>query len=83
MLDELLIPASFVLAIDQESKNLVLARFGQAKPSQSPVGWKQRLRPPLLNTTIALGLIHDRRTLLVVLAFASPGAIALIFHAPV
>lgn len=82
MLDELLIPASFVLAIDQASKNLVLARFGQAKPSQSAVGWKQRLRP-LLNTTIALGLIHDRRTLLVVLGFASPGAIALIFHAPV
>jgi signal peptidase II len=81
MLGELLIPAGFVLAIDQASKRLVLARFGQAKSSRSVVKWEPRLRP-LLNTTIALGLVRDRRVLLVLWGLAALGTIALIFHVP-
>lgn len=81
MLGELLIPAGFVLAIDQASKKLVFERFGQAKPSRSDVGWRPRLRP-LLNTTIALGLVRDRRALVLLWGFAALGTVVLVFHAP-
>jgi signal peptidase II len=81
MLGELLIPAGFVLAIDQASKKLVFGRFGQAKLSRSDVGWRPRLRP-LLNTTVVLGLVRDRRVLVLFWAFAALGTIVLIFHAP-
>ena len=81
MLGELLIPAGFVLAIDQASKKLAFQRLGEAKPLRSAIGWKPRLRP-LLNTTIAFGLVRDRRTLVLLWGFAALGTLALIFHAP-
>ena len=81
MLGELLISAGLALAIDQASKKLAFQRFGEGKTSPSVVGWKPRLRP-LLNTTIALGLIRDRRTLVLLWGFAALGTIVLIFHAP-
>jgi signal peptidase II len=81
VLEELLIPAGFVLAIDQASKKLVLERFGRAKRYRSAVGWEPRLRP-LPNTTIALGFIRDRRLLLGLWGFAALGTLVLIFYAP-
>jgi signal peptidase II len=80
MLCELLIPAGFVLAIDQVSKKLMFERLGQMRPSRPDVGWKPRLRP-LLNRTIALGLVRDRRALVILWGFAALGTIVSIFHA--
>ncbi len=81
MLGELLIPAGFVLAIDQASKKLALEWCGRAKLSRFDVGLKPRLRP-LLNGSIALGLIGNRRTLVLLWGFAALGTIVLTFHAP-
>jgi signal peptidase II len=81
MLDELLVPAGFVLAIDQASKKLVFERLCQAKPSRADVGWRPRLRPHL-NTTAALGLVRNRRVLVSFWTFAVLGTIVVIFHAP-
>jgi signal peptidase II len=81
MLGELLVPAGFVLAIDQASKKLMFERFGQASLSRSDVGWRPRLRP-FLNASIALGLVRDRRALVLLWGFAAFGTIVLIFYAP-
>jgi signal peptidase II len=81
MLGELLIPAGFLLAIDQASKKLTFERLGRAKRSRSDVGRRPRLRP-LLNRTIALGLVCDRRALVILWGFAALGTIVLTFHAP-
>ena len=81
MLGELLIPAGFVLAIDQASKKLVLERFGQAPRSQPPIGWKPRLRP-LLSKTLALRCVRHRHTLFILWSLAAVGTILLICYAP-
>jgi signal peptidase II len=81
MLGELLIPAGFVLAIDQASKKLVRQRFGQALRPQPPVGWKPRLRP-LLGKTIAQGFVRDRHALFVLWSLAVAGTILLVCYAP-
>ena len=81
MLGELLIPAGFVLALDQASKKLVLERFGQAPRSQPPIGWKPRLRP-LLSKTLAQGFVHNGHTLLILWSLAAVGTILLICYAP-
>jgi signal peptidase II len=81
MLGELLIPAGFVLAIDQASKQLVCVRFAQAPRSQRPIGWKPRLRP-LLSKTIAQGFVRDRHALLILWSLAAVGTILLVGYAP-
>jgi signal peptidase II len=81
MLGELLIPAGFVLAIDQASKKLVLERCGHAPRSQPPIGWKPRLRP-LLSKTLAQGLVRDRHTLFILWSLAAVGTVLLICYAP-
>jgi signal peptidase II len=80
MLGALLIPAGFVLVIDQGSKKLVLELFSPANRRRPTVGWEPRLQPHL-NTTFALG-VRDRRALLVLWGFAALGIFALIFYAP-
>jgi signal peptidase II len=81
MLGELLIPAGFVLAIDQASKKLVHEQFGQGSRSQPPIGWKPRLRP-LLSRTIAQRVLRDRHALLVLWSIAAVGTILLVCYAP-
>ena len=81
MLGELLISAGFVLAIDQASKRLALEWCGRVKLSRLEVGLKPRLRP-LLNRSIALGLIGNRRALVLLWGFTVLGMIVLTLHAP-
>ena len=81
MLGELLISAGLALAIDQASKKLAFRGFGEGKPPPSVVGWRPRLRP-LLNKTIALGLMRDRRALVFLWGFAALGTIILTLHGP-
>jgi hypothetical protein len=81
MLGELLIPAGFVLAIDQASKQLICVRFAQAPRSLLPIGWKPRLRP-LLSKTIAQGFVRDRHALLILWSLAAVGTILLVCYVP-
>jgi signal peptidase II len=81
MLGELLIPAGFVLALDQASKKLILERFRRVPRSQPPIGWKPRLRP-LLSRTIAQGVVRDGHALLVLWSIAAVGTILLVCYAP-
>ena len=81
MLTELLIPAGFVLAVDQASKKLVLARLAPAPRSQPPIGWKPRLRL-LSSNTLALGFVRDPRALLILWGVAAVGSFLLVCYAP-
>jgi len=71
------ISACFALALDQITKGTVLARAGRNRHYPSG-GWRPRVRP-LLNRRLGLGLVRNRRTLLLVWTFAVSGTLLQIF----
>src|SRR4029453_18532335 len=75
MFPEVLVPAGLVLAIDQTSKRLVLTRCGFGRLPASPLR-------PVINKTIVLGLITDRRAVVILWALAVLGTMLLVYCAP-
>ena len=74
---ELLVAAAVFLALDQASKKLVLSRFGTGQCS--PIGFGPRIR---LIMNPSLGLVGDRRGLLVLWGLAAIGTILVVHYAP-
>lgn len=76
---ELLFAAGLVLALDQASKRLVVARLGPDR--RSSLGSRLRLRP-ITNENAGLGFGRDRRLLVSLWVLAALGTILLIYFAP-
>jgi lipoprotein signal peptidase len=76
VLRELIVAAGLVVALDQVTKSVVLARFGGAHGSRRTIGWMPRIRP-LTSRVFGLRLVGDRNALLALLVLAVLGAIPL------
>jgi signal peptidase II len=81
MFPEVLVSAGWALVIDQASKRLVLRSRGLGLRSASSTGLRPQLRP-VLNRTIGLGLVSDRRVVLILWSLVVLAAMLLIYHAP-
>ncbi len=74
---EWLLPAGLILVLDQVSKKLVLGRLDRRL--RSPAGSGPRIRP-VSNASIGLGLVRNRRTIVLLWGVMVVGMVLLIHY---